>query len=96
MATVVTILILQKEAPIWVCILIAVAYAVVIAIVAYYNYFATALDTEDPIINIQRSQEEDAGSLGFSTYGAGKDGADLHMWCKVCDCYVNESTKHCG
>ena len=25
-----------------------------------------------------------------------KDGTSLEMWCKICDHFVNESTKHCG
>ena len=32
----------------------------------------------------------------FDPKGAGKEGQDLHLYCTVCDGYVNEDAKHCG
>ena len=32
----------------------------------------------------------------FQTTGAGENGDNLHLWCSICNAFVNESTKHCG
>jgi hypothetical protein len=63
-------------------------------VIAVVNYQATVVDTEDPIITYQKLAKQ-AGEE-FNTNNAAKGGGDIHMWCTLCSCYVNESTKHCA
>jgi palmitoyltransferase len=32
----------------------------------------------------------------FDPCGKAVDHTDLHLWCQLCNCYVNETSKHCG
>ena len=88
-------LVLQIEIiPLWLQILIFIPYITIATLVAIYNFRATVQNTEDPVIQKQKDLD-DAGER-FICFQGGKNNADLHMWCKLCDCYVNETTKHCG
>jgi len=68
--------------------------AVLAVAVFVYNYKATAANTEDPVIEMQR--EHQRSQVFFDPIGMATDGTDLHLWCQLCSTFVNESSKHCG
>ena len=76
-------------------IILGLGYLALLSVVAVYAWRATMCITTDPIIELQREHEQKTNDL-FEPIGKGQDGKDLHLWCNVCDCYVNESAKHCG
>ena len=58
------------------------------------NYWATKASVEDPIIRKQNEAKEAGMVLDKS--GTAVDGTKVHMFCRICDVFVNENTKHCA
>ena len=94
LGTELTITLMQECLPGWTQILAALVAIVLTVVCFYYNVKATAVNTEDPAIEIQR--EHLRSQVYFDPVGMAADGTDLHLWCQLCSTYVNESSKHCG
>jgi hypothetical protein len=93
-AAAVSTIILQKTIPIYGVVLMLLLYFILFAKVAQLTTKATISDPTDTAVMKQRKCA--AEGKDFYPFGSGENGTDLHLWCNVCECFVNESAKHCG
>ena len=66
-------------------------YGILTLAIAFIAWRATKCNSNDPILAVQKLQGDN-----FDPNGASKDGKRLHLYCTVCNGYVNEDAKHCG
>jgi hypothetical protein len=85
---------MQECLPGWILVLAALVTVLIFITVFVYNYKATTANSEDPAIAIQI--EYLASQTYFDPCGMAVEGSDLHLWCQICDTFVNESSKHCS
>jgi hypothetical protein len=74
-------------------IAILACYGILLLAVCFIAWRATKCVPNDPIVELQKNMKK--GQV-FDPEGKGKDGASLHLYCTVCDGYVNDDAKHCG